>query len=142
MSRLVAFTNGCFDLLGAHHVSFLERCKQQCDVLIVGLNTDESVSRLKGSIRPIVPFATRKQMIESLRCVDLVVPMPDSEPSDWIRRLMPNLVFKGFPKGKPDTWNESNMPEIALCRELEIPLVFLEGPDESTTQMIERIKNA
>lgn len=137
--KKVVWTNGCFDLLGAHHVFFLEECRKLGDVLVVGLNTDESVKSLKGPSRPIIPFRERKACLEALRCVDLVVPLSDLEPSNWIRMLQPALVAKGFPADKPDTWNNDNMPEHVACKELGIEIHQIRGPNSSTTSLIERI---
>lgn len=138
--KKVVWTNGCFDLLGSHHCVFLEECRKLGDILVVGLNTDESVKSLKGPSRPIVPYAERKACLEALRCVDLVVPLSDREPSNLIRMLQPSLVAKGFPADKPHTWSNDNMPEHVICEELGIPIHQIRGPNSSTTSLIERIR--
>lgn len=139
---ITVWTNGCFDGgILPHHVSFLEKCKQY-GTLVVGLNTDESVRSLKGNMRPIICYDQRKACLESLSCVDLVVPLAEKEPSAWIKMLMPDYVIKGYPQGK-NTWTRENMPEWSVCDKLLVEVIFLEGPAGiSTTEVIERIRNA
>jgi rfaE bifunctional protein nucleotidyltransferase chain/domain len=142
MSKVTVWTNGCFDGgILPHHVSFLEKCKQY-GTLVVGLNTDASVRSLKGMTRPIIPYEQRRECLEALSCVDLVVPLAEKEPSAWIKMLKPDYVIKGYPQGKQGTWTRDNMPEWSVCDKLRIEVVFLEGPAGiSTTEVIERIKN-
>ena len=91
----VGFTNGCFDLLHPGHVSLLGRTRAACDRLVVGLNDDASVTRLKGAGRPIQPAAARATVLASLESVDLVVIFPQDTPSALIRALRPELLVKG-----------------------------------------------
>jgi D-beta-D-heptose 7-phosphate kinase/D-beta-D-heptose 1-phosphate adenosyltransferase len=95
----IVFSNGCYDLLGAHHLYCLEKSKQFGDVLVVGVNSDESVRRLKGPKRPIQPLADRVAMLCGLSFVDWVVPFDQNDPSEIMRLLKPDIRTKGdFPE--------------------------------------------
>lgn len=89
------FTNGCFDLLHAGHVRFLEQARELGDRLTVGINTDASVARLKPG-RPIIPLADRIAMLLALRCVDYVVPFGEDTPIHLIHKLRPDVLVKGL----------------------------------------------
>jgi D-beta-D-heptose 7-phosphate kinase/D-beta-D-heptose 1-phosphate adenosyltransferase len=91
----VVFSNGCFDLLHAGHVLLLERARVLGDLLIVGLNSDDSVRRLKGPTRPVYPLETRARILASLASVDAVVPFDDPALADLVRRLRPEVLVKG-----------------------------------------------
>lgn len=91
----VGFTNGCFDLLHPGHVSLLEQARAACDRLVVGLNSDASVTRLKGADRPIQNEAARAAVLGALSTVDLVVIFGQDTPEELIRRLMPDVLVKG-----------------------------------------------
>ena len=89
------FTNGCFDLLHPGHVHLLEQARSQCDRLVVGLNSDASVRRLKGSTRPVQPEAARAAVLASLSSVDLVCIFEEDTPEQTLRDLRPELLVKG-----------------------------------------------
>ncbi len=91
----VGFTNGCFDILHAGHVSLLATARSHCDRLVVGLNSDASVSRLKGPGRPVNPISSRAAVLAALRHVDCVVGFEDDTPIELIRRLLPDVLVKG-----------------------------------------------
>ena len=91
----IVFTNGCFDVLHAGHIALLERAKSLGDVLVVGLNSDSSVKRLKGEARPIHDQNARAQVLMSLRCVDAVTVFEDDTPIETIRALRPDVHVKG-----------------------------------------------
>ncbi|MBK8084914.1 MAG: D-glycero-beta-D-manno-heptose-7-phosphate kinase [Devosia sp.] len=91
----VGFTNGCFDLLHAGHVSLLQAARNQCDRLVVGLNSDASVRRLKGTGRPVNPEADRALLLAALRSVDLVVGFAEDTPAALIEALRPHVLIKG-----------------------------------------------
>ena len=91
----IGFTNGCFDILHAGHVSLLSAAAAQCDRLVVGLNSDASVKRLKGPARPAQIEASRAQVLASLDAVDLVVIFGDDTPMELITRLKPDVLVKG-----------------------------------------------
>src|SRR5579883_2119219 len=87
--KRVVFTNGVFDVLHAGHVAYLAWAREQGDVLIVGLNTDDSVRRIKGENRPIVPFEERARVLRALRSVDAVVGFAERTPEVILDRLRP-----------------------------------------------------
>ncbi len=91
----VGFTNGCFDLLHPGHVSLLKQARRACDRLVVGLNTDDSVRRLKGAERPVQNEKARSLVLASLGMVDLVVLFEEDTPIELIRALRPNILVKG-----------------------------------------------
>jgi D-beta-D-heptose 7-phosphate kinase/D-beta-D-heptose 1-phosphate adenosyltransferase len=93
--RRVVFTNGCFDILHAGHVALLEAARDQGDFLIVGVNSDRSVRRLKGAGRPIVPLGERMEVLAALRAVDCVVSFGEPTPARLVRRLRPDVLVKG-----------------------------------------------
>ena len=94
-SLKVVFTNGCFDVLHAGHVSYLEAAKELGDKLIVGINNDSSVRKLKGKDRPINPLEERMTLIQALKCVDHVVSFSEETPLKLIEFLKPNILVKG-----------------------------------------------
>jgi D-beta-D-heptose 7-phosphate kinase/D-beta-D-heptose 1-phosphate adenosyltransferase len=93
--RKVVFTNGVFDILHAGHAALLEKAASFGDVLVLGLNSDASVRRLKGASRPIVPFRDRAKLLASLRVVDYVVGFSQDTPLNLIRKLLPDVLVKG-----------------------------------------------
>ncbi len=93
--KRVGFTNGCFDLLHPGHISLLNQAKAACDVLVVGLNSDASVKRLKGETRPVQTETARATVLASLACVDLVVIFGEDTPEELIRALRPDVLVKG-----------------------------------------------
>jgi rfaE bifunctional protein nucleotidyltransferase chain/domain len=92
---MLVFTNGCFDILHVGHLQYLEQSRALGDKLIVGLNSDDSVRRLKGPSRPVNSQDDRKRMLEALRCVDKVVIFDEDTPYDLIVSLQPDIVTKG-----------------------------------------------
>ena len=91
----IVFTNGCFDILHPGHVAYLNEAKAQGDLLVVGLNSDASVRRLKGPDRPVNNEHDRKFMMENLKAVDLVVIFDEETPYELISALRPNVLVKG-----------------------------------------------
>jgi D-beta-D-heptose 7-phosphate kinase/D-beta-D-heptose 1-phosphate adenosyltransferase len=89
------FTNGCFDLLHPGHVQVLSEARAHGDVLVVGLNSDASVRRLKGPKRPLVPQGERLRMLAALACVDYVIVFGEPTPRRLIRALRPDVLVKG-----------------------------------------------
>jgi phosphoheptose isomerase len=135
--RTVVFTNGVFDLLHVGHVRGLDRAATLGDVLVVAVNDDDSVRRLKGESRPLVPAEERAELLAALAPVDYVVVFDELEPSDLLRELRPDVVCKGAdyapPHGKP-------MPERVVVEEYGGRIEFLplvEG--RSTTDLAGRL---
>jgi D-beta-D-heptose 7-phosphate kinase/D-beta-D-heptose 1-phosphate adenosyltransferase len=95
------FTNGCFDIIHAGHVRYLERAAEKCDILIVGVNSDSSVRRLKGDSRPVNSQEARLEVLAALESVDYVTMFEEDTPLELIREIMPDMLFKGG-DWKPD----------------------------------------
>jgi D-beta-D-heptose 7-phosphate kinase/D-beta-D-heptose 1-phosphate adenosyltransferase len=134
--RKAVFTNGCFDILHRGHVSLLHRAKALGDVLVVGVNSDAGIRRLKGSGRPINSLDDRVQVLAALGCVDHLVPFDEDTPCNLIRALRPHAFVKG------GDYTRERLPEAALVEELggEVHLLpYLE--DRSTTGLIARIQH-
>jgi D-beta-D-heptose 7-phosphate kinase/D-beta-D-heptose 1-phosphate adenosyltransferase len=91
----IGFTNGCFDLLHPGHISLLKQARAACDKLVVGLNSDASVKRLKGKDRPVQSEASRATVLASLAAVDLVVVFHEDTPLNLIDTLRPDVLVKG-----------------------------------------------
>ena len=94
-NKKVVFTNGVFDILHAGHVDYLLKSKSLGDVLIVGINSDASVKRIKGDLRPVVPQNERAFIISSLKAVDYVVIFDEDTPYETIKRIIPDVLVKG-----------------------------------------------
>ena len=133
--RTTVFTNGCFDILHSGHVKLLEQCRQAGDRLVVGLNSDGSVGRLKGPGRPIVPQGQRAQVVAALESVDYVVVFDELDPLALITALVPDVLIKGG-DWTPDTIIGRDVVEAAGGRVFAIPL--MDGV--STTAISEKIK--
>lgn len=93
--KKVVFTNGCFDILHAGHVDYLNKAKAAGDVLIVGLNSDSSIRRIKGELRPVVKQEERAFILGNLKAVDYVVFFDEDTPAEIIDYLIPDVLVKG-----------------------------------------------
>jgi rfaE bifunctional protein nucleotidyltransferase chain/domain len=127
----VVATGGCFDLLHAGHVATLRAARALGDCLIVCVNSDESVRRLKGSSRPLVPVEDRVHVLEALECVDAVVVFDEDTPSEVLQRLRPHLWAKG------GDYAGADVPEAAVLRAWggqAVVLPYLAG--RSTTALV------
>ncbi len=133
-NQRVVFTNGCFDVLHAGHVTYLAWAREQGDALIVGLNSDASVRRIKGENRPIVPFEERARVLCALRSVDAVVGFEERTPETILDRLHPDVHVKSA------QYREDELPErsVVLRNGGEIRLAP-HVPGASTTDTIARI---
>lgn len=131
---VVVFTNGAFDVPHFGHAQFLRACKRFGTKLIVGLNSDASVRRLKGSSRPICNEVERSGVLEEFRSVDEVILFSEDTPCELIARLKPDIIVKG------PGYSEANMPEAAIVNAYGGRVVILDGPPISTTAIIERIR--
>jgi len=94
-SKIILFTNGCFDLLHYGHISMLKHCKDMADIVIVGVNSDKSVKRLKGDNRPIIGQYYRTKVLESVRYVDQVMLFDEDTPINLINKIKPDILVKG-----------------------------------------------
>ncbi len=134
--RSVAFTNGCFDILHRGHVAFLAEAKALADVLVVGVNSDASVARLKGPDRPLNGLADRLEVLAGLSCVDHLVPFDSDRPEELLRTLRPSLYVKG------GDYTPQTLPEAPLVGELggEVRILGYLA-DRSTTRLVERVRS-
>jgi D-beta-D-heptose 7-phosphate kinase/D-beta-D-heptose 1-phosphate adenosyltransferase len=94
-SRVIVMTNGCFDILHPGHIDYLENARSMGDCLVVAVNSDSSVTKLKGPERPILPLEVRLRMLSSLECVSVVVDFDSETPLELIRQVLPNILVKG-----------------------------------------------
>jgi len=94
-NRKMVFTNGCFDLIHPGHLRYLQQARAQGDLLVVGLNTDSSVRKIKGEKRPVIPGKDRAEILCALRFVDYVVFFNEDTPAKLIRALEPDVLIKG-----------------------------------------------
>ncbi|MBI5498265.1 MAG: D-glycero-beta-D-manno-heptose 1-phosphate adenylyltransferase [Deltaproteobacteria bacterium] len=131
----VVFTNGCFDVLHAGHSRYLARARDLGELLVVGLNDDDSVRRLKGPERPIMPLQDRAELLASLACVDLVVPFGEDTPGALIEAVAPDILVKG------EDWKDKGVVgrEFVEARGGKVVLMPME-PGRSTTGVVERIR--
>jgi len=128
-------TNGCFDILHPGHVDYLQRARELGDRLLVLVNSDASVQRLKGPERPINPLPHRMTLLSALECVDWVVPFEEDTPRDVIGRLLPDILVKGGDYAAIESI-AGHDHVLANGGEVKI-LPFVEG--HSTTGLIEKI---
>jgi len=132
--RLV-FTNGCFDLLHAGHVYYLEHARALGDALIVAVNSDEGVRRLKGPGRPLVPAAERARVVAALECVDYVTLFDEPDPSSVITLLRPHIHVKG------GDYKADALPEAATVRSYGGQVVIVPMlPGHSTSALVQRLR--
>ena len=135
--KKVAFTNGCFDLLHRGHVHVLRAARACADLLIVGINSDQSVKQIKGPTRPALPESDRCELLGAMEMVDFVILFNEPDPHNLISAIRPDVLVKG------GDWNTekiigSDMVEEADGRVVVVP--YIKG--FSTTEIIERIKNS
>ena len=137
LGRKVVFTNGCYDLLHAGHLRLLETAAGLGDRLVVGVNGDASVRRLKGEGRPFVSFSERAELLAALEVVDWVVGFDEDTPATVIARLVPDVLVKGGDWSLDKIVGRDTV-EAHGGKVLSIPLV----PGRSTTSLVERIRSA
>ena len=133
-SRRIVFTNGCFDLLHPGHIRLLEQARSLGDALVVGLNSDASVRRVKGESRPLIPELERAEVLAALAAVDFVVIFGDTTPREIIARLLPDVLVKGADWGADEIVGRAEV-EGAGGKVVSIPL----QPGYSTTRILQRI---
>jgi len=133
--RRVVFTNGCFDLLHPGHIRGFEQARRLGDALIVGLNSDSSVRRLKGPTRPVIPEQERAEILSALEAVDAVIIFDDLTPREVIARLLPDVLVKGGDWAGDQIVGREEV-EAAGGRVVSIPFV----PGYSTTTILKKIR--
>lgn len=134
--KKVVFTNGCFDIIHSGHAVYLDRAKGKGDFLIVGLNSDKSVSRLKGKNRPVMAFKERALLLSYLLPVDLVVGFGDDTPLNLIKRLKPDILVKGADYRISEIVGAAEVNSWG-GRVIRIPLV----KGRSTSRILSRLDN-
>jgi rfaE bifunctional protein nucleotidyltransferase chain/domain len=135
LGHTVVFTNGCFDILHLGHVDYLEKARALGDKLVLGLNTDDSVSRFKGPERPIQNQISRSHVLASLQFIDLVVFFNEDTPLQLISELVPNVLVKG------SDYLAENIVGADVVKKAGGQVKTIEFvPGYSTTRILEKIK--
>jgi rfaE bifunctional protein nucleotidyltransferase chain/domain len=134
--RRIAFANGHFDLLHVGHLRYLRAARAAADLLVVGINGDASVARLKGPGRPLVPAAERAELVAALEPVDFVVVFEEDSPAALLARLRPDVHCKG-----PDYGSPQGVPEYEAVRAYGGRTALVGDPkDHATSDLIARIR--
>ena len=134
--KKVVFTNGCFDLLHIGHIKYLQRAKEFGDVLVVGVNSDNSVKKIKGAKRPLLPQEEREQILAALECVDYVTIFSELTPEKVIEALKPNVHVKG------GDYQPEELPEARIVESYGGKVVVVDEIEQkSTTELINLILN-
>ena len=135
--KTVALANGHFDLIHVGHLRYLRAARAEADVLVVALNDDASVERLKGPGRPIVPAAERAELLAALEPVDFVVVFAGDSPGPLIERLRPEVHCKG-----PDYGSPERVPEYEIVKAYGGRTALVGDPkDHATSELIAKIKS-
>ncbi|MCM8791754.1 MAG: D-glycero-beta-D-manno-heptose 1-phosphate adenylyltransferase [Candidatus Omnitrophica bacterium] len=133
-NKTVAFTNGCFDILHYGHIKYLKKAKELADILIVGINTDASIKKIKGNDRPINPLKHRMEVIAALEVIDYVISFPETTPSNLIKTIKPDVLIKG------GDWEKRNVVGADIVKKYNGKIViipYIKGV--STTNIIRKI---
>ncbi len=136
VGKKIVFTNGCFDILHKGHVSYLTEAKKLGDLLVVGVNSDSSVKRLKGPERPINNEADRAYVLSQLKCVDFVEIFHEDTPLNLINKILPSILVKG------GDWKSDQIvgaKEVIQNGGQVLSLNFVDG--YSTTSIIQKIQS-
>jgi rfaE bifunctional protein nucleotidyltransferase chain/domain len=135
--QTVILTNGCFDILHAGHVRYLEAARQQGDILMVAVNSDAGVQSLKGDGRPILDENARARLVAALRAVDYVVLFSEPTVASLLRDLLPDIHAKGT------DYSADTVPERAIAKELGIRVAIVGDPkNHSTRAMLDSLRKA
>jgi len=131
----VVATNGCFDILHVGHIRSLQKAKSLGDVLIVGLNSDSSVKKIKGENRPINNENNRAEVLAALGCIDIVTIFSEETAERFLEMVKPNIYVKG------GEYNLDNLPEAKIVQKYGGKVHFIPMiPESSTTKVIDKIK--
>lgn len=132
--KRIVFTNGCFDILHFGHVYYLEQAKKQGDILIVGLNSDKSIQRIKGKNRPIVCQQDRARVLAGLESVNYIVIFNDDTPLKTISAIKPDVLIKGA------DWQKNNIAGADIVRQRGGKVATIKlAKGRSTTNIIDKI---
>lgn len=129
--KKIVFTNGCFDILHFGHISYLRKAKSFGDILVVGLNSNDSVRRLKGNLRPINDESDRAQILRELECVDFVIIFDEDTPIELIKKIRPDILVKGADYADKEVVGSEIVPDVRLVE-------LAKG--RSTSKIIEKIQ--
>lgn len=132
--KKIVFTNGCFDILHRGHVDYLAKARSKGDILVVGLNSDAGVRRLKGAGRPVQSLADRAAVLSALEAVDFVVPFSENTPEGLIQKIRPDVLVKGADWQAEDIVGSTFVRSYGGCV-ARIPLT----PGRSTTRLLRKI---
>jgi D-beta-D-heptose 7-phosphate kinase/D-beta-D-heptose 1-phosphate adenosyltransferase len=131
-NKRIVFTNGCFDILHAGHIALFHFCRSLGDIVIVGLNSDASIQRLKGQSRPIYSLEDRIRMLESIEYIDFIIPFSEDNPFELVRMIRPDYLVKGGDYTKESVIGKEFAKDVVIFN-------YIEG--KSTTQTIQRMKD-
>ena len=130
----IVLANGCFDILHAGHVRYLEGARALGDVLVVGINSDEQVARLKGAGRPVLPERERAELVASLQAVDLVTIFPEPTVTELLLAIKPDVHAKGT------DYTEETVPERDVVRSYGGRVAIVGDPkDHSTSEILKKV---
>jgi len=132
LKKKIVFTNGCFDILHIGHIKLFKKAKTYGDILIVGLNSDDSVRRLKKSGRPIMPQRERSEIVSSIEYVDYLTIFNEDTPIELIKEIKPDVLIKGADYKLKEIVGSDIVPKT-------IRFKLIKG--KSTTSLLEKIKN-
>ncbi|MFC1546312.1 D-glycero-beta-D-manno-heptose 1-phosphate adenylyltransferase [bacterium] len=130
----VVFTNGCFDILHSGHILYLRKAKSLGDILVVGLNSDKSVKKIKGPLRPLFPQKERAEILSSLRTVDYIAFFNEDTPIKIIKKVKPDILAKGGDYELDEIVGRDFLKSIGR-RTVRIPFI----KSKSTTNIIKKI---
>ncbi|MCK9614556.1 MAG: adenylyltransferase/cytidyltransferase family protein [Candidatus Omnitrophica bacterium] len=131
-NKRIVFTNGCFDIIHPGHIKILKDSKSKGDILIVGLNSDSSIRRIKGTNRPVMDENARSKVLEAIGLVDFIVIFNEDTPYRIIKELRPDYLVKG------EDWKENKIVGREFVKKI-FRIKFY--PGYSTTDIIQKIKN-
>ena len=130
--KKIVFTNGCFDILHIGHIRILKKAKSFGDVLIIGLNSDLSVKKIKGKHRPVISENERAEVLSAISSIDFIVKFSQPTPYQLIKKIMPDILVKGA------DWKSEKIVGSEFAKKVvRIPL----AKGRSTTKIIEKLKN-
>ena len=136
-NKKIVFTNGCFDIIHSGHIYLLNNARKAGDVLIVGVNSDESIRQLKGKDRPINRLSDRITVLAGLQSVDYLIVFDEDSPADLIKAIEPDVFVKG------GNYTEDSIPEAALLKKIGCTVKIVPYMEErSTTHIIDKIRDA
>lgn len=132
--KIIVFTNGCFDIVHAGHIAYLEKASQLGDVLMVGMNTDSSIKQYKGDKRPINPLADRIKVLAALKMINHIIPFAERTPERLLSIIRPNFDVKG------GDYTAETLPEAPIVRQYGGKVVIIPlFAHHSTTTIIRKV---